>query len=36
MGNNIWRHPHPDKIVAAIVAVVHDGATVKQALKKLA
>jgi DhnA family fructose-bisphosphate aldolase class Ia len=36
MGNNIWRHPHPDKIVSAIAAVVHDGATVTQALKKLA
>jgi DhnA family fructose-bisphosphate aldolase class Ia len=36
MGNNIWRHPQPDKIVAAIAAVVHDSATVEQALKKLA
>ncbi len=36
MGNNIWRHPQPHKIVAAIAAIVHDGATVKQALKKLA
>jgi DhnA family fructose-bisphosphate aldolase class Ia len=34
-GNNIWRHEHPDRLVAAIVAVMHDGATVAQALKKL-
>ena len=35
MGNNIWRHKNPDKIVAAIAAVMHDGATVDQALLKL-
>jgi DhnA family fructose-bisphosphate aldolase class Ia len=35
MGNNIWRHPHPDKLVAAIASIIHDGATVAQALKKL-
>jgi len=35
MGNNIWRHEHPDKIVAAIASIIHDGATVDQALKKL-
>ena len=35
MGNNIWRHRHPDKIVAAIASILHDGATVDQAMKKL-
>jgi DhnA family fructose-bisphosphate aldolase class Ia len=35
MGNNIWRHAHPDKIVAAIASILHDGATVDQAMKKL-
>ncbi len=34
-GNNIWRHEHPDRLVAAISAVIHEGATVAQALKKL-
>ena len=35
MGNNIWRHEHPDKLVAAIASIMHDGTTVDQALKKL-
>jgi DhnA family fructose-bisphosphate aldolase class Ia len=35
MGNNIWRHPHPDKLVAAIASIIHDDATVDQAEKKL-
>jgi len=34
-GRNIWMHAHPEKLVAAIAAVLHDGATVAQALKKL-
>ena len=34
-GNNIWRHTHPAKITAAVAAIIHDGATVAQALKKL-
>jgi DhnA family fructose-bisphosphate aldolase class Ia len=36
MGNNIWRHSHPDKLVAAIATIIHDGATVDQAMSKLA
>ena len=35
MGNNIWRHPRPDKLVAAIASILHDDATVDQALLKL-
>ncbi|NLF00882.1 MAG: hypothetical protein GX601_07880 [Anaerolineales bacterium] len=33
IGTNIWRHPRPAKIVSAIAAVIHDDATVEQALK---
>lgn len=35
-GRNIFLHPHPGKIVAAIAAVLHDDATVDQAMKLLA
>ncbi len=35
MGRNIWQHENPERIVAAIVAIVHGGATVDQALKEL-
>ena len=35
MGRNIWKHKNPDKIVSAIVDVVHNGATVDEALKLL-
>lgn len=35
MGNNIWRHPHPDKLVSAIASILHDGASVAQASQKL-
>ena len=34
-GRNIVQHPNPDKICAAIAAVMHDGATVAQAMKRL-
>lgn len=33
MGRNIWGHPQPQKITAAIAAVIHDGASVEQALR---
>ncbi len=33
MGRNIWKHPAPDKLVAAIVAIVHENAEVDDALK---
>jgi DhnA family fructose-bisphosphate aldolase class Ia len=32
MGNNIWRHEHPEKIVAALASIIHDDASVDQAL----
>jgi len=35
VGRNIYQHPHPDKITAAISAVVHENATVDQALEYL-
>jgi DhnA family fructose-bisphosphate aldolase class Ia len=35
VGRNIWRYPEPDKMTAAIAAIVHDGATVDAALKVL-
>jgi DhnA family fructose-bisphosphate aldolase class Ia len=34
-GRNIWQHPHPEKIVSAIASIIHDDATVEQALMKL-
>ncbi len=34
-GRNVYQHEHPDKICRAITAVMHDGATVAQALKLL-
>ena len=33
VGRNVWRHPEPDKMTAAIAAIVHDGATVDAALE---
>jgi DhnA family fructose-bisphosphate aldolase class Ia len=35
IGRNIWQHAHPDRITAAIAAIVHGNATVEQALKEL-
>jgi DhnA family fructose-bisphosphate aldolase class Ia len=34
-GRNIYQHPHPERMVRACQAVVHDGATVAQATKIL-
>ncbi|MDY7078374.1 MAG: aldolase [Chloroflexota bacterium] len=36
VGRNIWRYPEPDKMTAAIAAIVHEGATVDAALEYLA
>lgn len=36
VGRNVWQHPRPEKIAAALYAVVHDDATVTSALKCLA
>ena len=36
MGRNIWGHKHPQKMTAAVVAVVHNGASVDEALAMLA
>jgi len=32
VGRNIYQHPHPDKVTAAITAIVHENATVEKAL----
>ncbi|GAB4562024.1 MAG: 2-amino-3,7-dideoxy-D-threo-hept-6-ulosonate synthase [Anaerolineae bacterium] len=31
IGRNVWGHPHPERLTAALVALVHDGATVDEA-----
>lgn len=33
IGRNIWKHPNPDKICAAIAAIVHENVTVEKAVK---
>lgn len=35
IGRSIWRHAHPEKICKAIVRIVHDEASVEQALLEL-
>ncbi len=35
MGRNLWGHPHPDRLTAALVAIIHQGAEVDQAVKEL-
>jgi DhnA family fructose-bisphosphate aldolase class Ia len=35
IGRNIYQHPDPTKMTAAIAAIVHDGATVREALQRL-
>ncbi len=35
MGRNIWQHPHPERITAAVAALIHGNATVDEALKLL-
>jgi DhnA family fructose-bisphosphate aldolase class Ia len=34
-GRNVYQHPHPERMVRALQAVVHEGATVAQAMKIL-
>jgi DhnA family fructose-bisphosphate aldolase class Ia len=34
-GRNVYQHPHPQRMVGALKAVVHEGATVEQAMKIL-
>ena len=31
-GRNIYQHPHPERMVRACQAIVHEGATVAQAM----
>ncbi len=35
IGRNVFQHKHPSRIVHAICKIVHDGSTVKEALKEL-
>jgi DhnA family fructose-bisphosphate aldolase class Ia len=35
MGRNIWGHQDPEKMTAAIVSIVHEGAAVDEALEIL-
>lgn len=35
MGRNLWGHAQPGRITAALSAIIHDNATVDQALKEL-
>lgn len=35
IGRNIWQHAAPEKVCKALVAVVHEGASVSQALKEI-
>ncbi|MCJ7739077.1 MAG: deoxyribose-phosphate aldolase [Anaerolineae bacterium] len=35
MGTNIWRHAHPENLVAAIASILHQDATVDEALEYL-
>ncbi len=36
IGRNIWQHPHPQRMVAALAALVHAGASVERAAQELA
>ncbi len=36
LGRNLWQHPRPERITAAVAALVHLDATVEQALEMLA
>lgn len=35
MGRNVWQHPTPGKMVAALGALIHGGATVAEAMREL-
>ncbi len=35
VGRNIWRYPEPDKMTAAIATIIHDGASINDALEIL-
>ena len=35
VGRNIYQHEHPDKITAAIAAIVHEDASVEKALEHM-
>jgi len=34
-GRNIWQHENPSAILVALRAIVHEGASVAEALKRL-
>lgn len=35
IGRNIWQHPNPEKVVKALVAIIHEDKEVDEALKKV-
>lgn len=35
MGRNVWRHPNPDKLCTALAAIIHEDASVEDALALL-
>lgn len=35
IGRNVFQHPHPDRMVRAIAMIVHEGASVEEALEVL-
>jgi DhnA family fructose-bisphosphate aldolase class Ia len=35
IGRNIWGHPHPEKITAAVAKIIHEGASLEVALKQI-
>ena len=35
MGRNLWGHPAPDRITAALAAVIHENASVNEALQEM-
>ncbi len=35
IGRNIWQHPHPEQITAALAALIHRSATVEEALRMI-
>ena len=35
IGRNIWAHPQPDRIVSALAAILHENASVEEAVKEM-
>jgi DhnA family fructose-bisphosphate aldolase class Ia len=35
IGRNIWGHPTPSKVIAAMATIIHGNGTVQQAMREL-